>query len=258
MTRKDEDRDRTPEGPGDGPDYGWGKDAGDLRAVVFDLDDTLFPQIEWKRSGFRAVGGWLAERGFDREAAAEALSRALAEWGPSHPRLFDEALGRLGAPRGWVPEMVGVFRAHTPRLNAYPGVEAMLARLRGQGFLLGLLTDGLASVQRKKVEALGLFPCFDALLFTDEVGTSKPDPRVFVWFEERFALSGRELAYVADNPAKDFIGAKQRGWKTIRVLTGEYANIAVSRDMDAGETEASATEWARKLDEPDSGISVFP
>lgn len=55
------------------------------------------------------------------------------------------------------------------------------------------------------------------------MGTGKPNVRLYCWFEEKFNLSSHQLAYIADNPAKDFVGANKQGWRTIRVLTGEYA-----------------------------------
>ena len=59
------------------------------------------------------------------------------------------------------------------------------------------------------------------------MGTNKPDERLYCWFEEKFNLSSCVLVYIADNPAKDFIGANQRGWLTVRVLTGEHTEVQV-------------------------------
>jgi putative hydrolase of the HAD superfamily len=224
-----------------------GRVLNELKAVVFDLDDTLYPQIEFKRSGFRAVSKWLAERHpLGEDMIYAALTRVMEERGPSHPFLFDEALALLGLPAELTGEMVNVFRAHRPEISPYPGVMEMLSRLRGR-YRLGLLTDGLASVQRNKVAALGIVNCFDAILYSDEMGTNKPDTRLFVWFEERLGLSGHDLGYVADNPAKDFIGARARGWRTIRVGTGEHAEVEPQEGLDADLSFASALAYANRL-----------
>jgi len=204
-----------------------------VRGIVFDLDDTLYPQIEFKRSGFSAAARALAASGIAGEAVLlDALAGAMEEAGPSHPRLFDSALAGLGLPLNLVPEMVRVFRAHTPEITLYPGVAKLLMRL-GSRYKLGLLTDGIASVQRNKVAALGIGNLFDAAVYSDDLGTCKPDPLLFRRFEEEFGLPGASLVHVADNPAKDFEGARGRGWLTVRVLSGEHRFAEAAPGMDA-------------------------
>lgn len=210
-----------------------GLDFSAVKGIVFDLDDTLYPQVEFKRSGFRAVAAWLEERGLARsETVAGAMDGTIERLGPSHPLMFDELVAETGLDRALIPELVEVFRAHKPDIAPYPGVEELLSHLRGK-FRLGLLTDGLARVQRSKVEALGLAPFFDEIVFSDERATSKPDPALFEHFEKLWNLKGEELAHIADNPAKDFVGANGRGWLTVRVLTGEHAAKRAAKGFEA-------------------------
>ena len=193
------------------------------KGVVFDLDDTLYPQHEFKRSGFRAVGAWLEERQLALGSTVIAvLEDIMRRSGPSQPRMFDQAVNMLGLPGLEVAELGTVFRRHRPSIALYPGVSQMLRRLR-TNMQLGLLTDGLASVQRNKVAVLGLEPLIDRVVFSDALETSKPDATLFAGFEMAFGLDGSELMYVGDNPAKDFVGARARGWQTVRVGTGEHA-----------------------------------
>jgi putative hydrolase of the HAD superfamily len=204
-------------------------------AIVFDLDDTLFAQRDFKVSGFRAVARWLAERrAVDETLALRAMHAALDRFGPSHPRLLDSALLDLDRPDVAVAELVEVFRQHRPSLDLFPGAKALLTSLR-ERYATGLLTDGLASVQRSKVEALDLVGLFDAILFSDDVGSCKPDPGLYEHFETVFGLSAGDLVYVADNPAKDFSAANARGWLTVRVLTGEHAGVAAASPQDDGQ-----------------------
>lgn len=195
-----------------------------IRGIVFDLDETLYPQGEFKRSSFRAIGLHLAPHGADPEKVVESLEGIIRRHGPSHPTMFDDMLAEVGLPVSLVPELVEFFRSHRPVLSPFPGVTAMLAKLR-ESYRLGLLTDGLARVQRAKVEALALAPCFDRVVYSDDEATSKPDPLLFAGFEAAFGLPGDAFLHVADNPAKDFSGARSRGWLTARVLTGEYSAI---------------------------------
>lgn len=193
--------------------------------IVFDLDETLYDQGDFKRSSFRAVGRYLEEKGLARSAAVEeSLEGIIRLHGPSGPRMIDMMIKELNLSLELVPTLVEVFRSNEPEISVFPGVFDLLTAL-GQKMPLGLLTDGLGRIQRGKVKALGVAPYFKEILFSDDLGTSKPDPRLFEWFEERFNLPGEALLYVGDNPEKDFFGARGRGWRTIRVMTGEYSKL---------------------------------
>lgn len=197
-----------------------------VRAIVFDLDDTLYAQSDFKLSGFKAVSAWLAERGEGKhEALFSMMERSMHRLGPSHPHILDAVANELVLDDACVAEMVEVFRQHRPDIQVHHGVGSLLAELKGR-YRLGLLTDGLARVQRNKVSALGLESVFDRTVFSDELGTCKPDPKLYEIFEKTFELGGCELVYVGDNPGKDFVTANQRGWLTLRVRTGEFGRLA--------------------------------
>ena len=219
-----------------------------LGAIVFDLDDTLYPQVEFTRSGFSAVAEWSQRNGIgaaDRVVAV--LDELLRSHGAVHPRLFDLAIERLGISPGVLPVWIEVFRGHAAAIEPYPGVAAMLQGLAGR-YRLGLLTDGLASVQRGKVAALGFGGSFAHLVFSDERSTCKPDVRLYAEFEREFALPPDALLYVGDNPDKDFLGARARGWQTLRVLTGTHAQRTPPSSAHAAAFEiAAVTDLPRLL-----------
>ncbi len=222
-----------------------------VKGIVFDLDDTLYPQVSFKRSGFRAVASRLAEQASaDYDTVLAVLGDILQQEGPSYSHMFDDALQRLGIEQVAVANLIDVFRNHVPQIELYPGVEDLLKTLRTTR-RVGLLTDGLAQVQRNKVAALGLDAAMDALLFSDELATQKPDERLFAWFEQRFHFAASQLLYVGDNPAKDFYGARRRGWQTLRVLTGEHATATPPGDLySADDTLDKVTELSALLDGP--------
>jgi putative hydrolase of the HAD superfamily len=220
-------------------------------AIVFDLDDTLYPQEDYKRSGFKVVAEWTVKHSdLGYEACFNELERILSEKGPSYHYMFDDMTARMGLDRELVPEMVRVFIQHKPQLTCYEGVFPMLSRLR-RHFKLGILTDGPVDVQRKKVEALGLDSRIDKVLYSDSLGKEKPDTELFAWFEKAFALPGAGFVYVGDNPVKDFTGAKKRNWKTVRVLTGEHRDKQESSGLAVDATLPAVTDmenwiWSRK------------
>lgn len=212
-----------------------------LKGIVFDLDDTLYLQKDFKISGFHAVADWMKDKGYGRrQDITETLFAILEHHGPSYPFMFDRLVEQASLPKTLVPELVQVFTRHPPVIELFSGVSELLTCLRPR-FKLGILTDGQVSVQQAKVRALGLEPFVDRILYSSAMGLSKPAAQLFTWFEEKFGLPGEYLAYVADNPTKDFIGAHQRGWTTIRVLTGEFAGIVAQNNHDAAITLSRAT-----------------
>lgn len=206
-----------------------------IRAVVFDLDDTLFPERDFVLSGFRAVGNWLArERG--RRGFAEA-AQDLFDAG-HRGKVFDEACARLGVPADEAPiqQLVQVYREHKPSLSLHADARWALDYFSGRK-KLGLLTDGYLVTQRNKVEALGIASRFDAIVYSDELGRAnwKPSPIPYRKAMEALQCAGPECVYVADNPAKDFVAAKELNWLTVQICrpSGEYEAGAADARYEA-------------------------
>ena len=196
-----------------------------LKGIVFDLDDTLYLQSDYKRSGFRAVACWLAQNQSHNEAETfSALIEIMTKNGPSFPYMFDDFLNQRQGDAALVKKLTDVFINHTPNISCFPGIHSLLESLH-KSYLTGILTDGRQLSQQKKIEALDLQNRVDTILLSDSLGLAKPAPKLFEWFEEIFHLRGPELAYIGDNPQKDFLGPNTRGWVTVRVLTGEHATM---------------------------------
>ena len=217
-----------------------------LKAVVFDLDDTLFAERQYVLSGFRAVAAWLDDQHGVPEGSAFSELRDLFESGV-RLKTFDEWLAGRGLTDAIATgDMVEVYRNHVPAISPAPGIHELLEQL-GHRFRLGLVSDGLAGVQRAKFEALGLARHFEALVFSDELGREhwKPSPRPFEVVAGLLAVAAADSVYVADNPMKDFIGARSIGMTTVRLRRpeGVYAHAepptaAHSPDFELVETAA--------------------
>jgi putative hydrolase of the HAD superfamily len=188
--------------------------------VVFDLDDTLYLERYYVRSGFRAVGEWCAEKLGLHGVEEHAL--VLFEQG-RRGDIFDLVLDRLGAANGveTVSAMVRIYREHLPHIKLQPDAVECLARLKDQVYL-GLLTDGSPVSQRAKIGALGLQGSFDTTVITGDWGVefSKPHARGYLYIESRTAQCHGRFVYVADNPSKDFFAPHALGWSAIRVRRG--------------------------------------
>lgn len=220
------------------------------QAVVFDLDDTLYSERSYAFSGFAAVAAAFAER-LGNVSELEAVMRRLFDT-EHRARVFNEVLRRAGAGEDaqLVAEMVRTFRTHRPTIRLYADAEEALNYWR-VGARTGILSDGPAVMQRAKVEALGLADRVDAIILTDEwgAGYAKPAVRGFEMMAERLGVGHKGCAYVGDNPAKDFVGPRALGWRTVRVLRadGVYRDHPVAAGGDPDATVASLADLPRVL-----------
>jgi putative hydrolase of the HAD superfamily len=205
-----------------------------IRCVVFDLDDTLFLERDYVRSGFLAVGRWAA----DALGIADFASRAWAELESGRRGdIFDRVLAATGRPydRQAVQAMVSIYRDHVPSLSLLDDARACLTHLSGKA-VLACVTDGPLASQRAKAQVLDLGRWFDPVVFTAALGPGfgKPHPRAFQIIEAATGSSGRACAYIADNPAKDFGGPASLGWRTVRVVRrgGLHSTLRSGGDVE--------------------------
>ena len=188
--------------------------------VVFDLDDTLYPERQWALSGFRAAERW-ATTALGLEGLAADMIRLLDEG--HRGRIFDMVLAeRLGeAPPETVKALVAAYRANEPELHLFDDAQWVLDHLAPH-MALGLVTDGEEELQAKKIAALGLAPRFRSLVITGALGPNrefwKPHPKSFETVAAGLPQDGRRLVYVGDNPSKDFVAPNAMGWLTVQIV----------------------------------------
>jgi putative hydrolase of the HAD superfamily len=195
-----------------------------IRAVLFDLDDTLYPQASFLDAAWTAVADAAMPYGI-APAALQAALTAVASEGSDRGRIIDRALVRIDAGTVPIGPLLAAFRHCSPaRLPPFPGVRETLAELRSQT-LIGLVTDGEVRGQRAKLCALGLEDAFDGVVFSDDLGRAfrKPHPAPFQHLLARLGIPPDAAVMVGDRPDKDVAGAAAAGLRAIRVHTGEYA-----------------------------------
>lgn len=188
--------------------------------VLFDLDDTLYPEHEFVQGGFLAVARFLAPRTARPPDALAARLDALHER-EGRGRLFDTLLAELGmaGSEDLVRACVLVYRTHRPRLSPSPGVVDAITTLRAAGLRTGLVSDGLAGIQHRKLDALrNVARQLDVVVMTDELGPGlgKPSPVPFRVACEMLDVQPSDVVYVGNDPRKDFLGARAAGLRTIR------------------------------------------
>jgi putative hydrolase of the HAD superfamily len=195
--------------------------VGALKALVFDLDDTLFPEASYIKSGFHAVADWLDQAGvLSAQQAFETLWSAHA--GGARGRLFDHLLAAY--PEGPEPlsvaDLVKVYRSHAPDIALYPGMAELLDEAKARSLPIAIISDGFLEAQRQKAKALGMARWANPILFTDAWGREfwKPHTRAFAQVQETFQVESDRIIYIGDNPSKDFQAPHALGWHSIQLV----------------------------------------
>lgn len=198
---------------------------GQIKGVIFDLDDTLYSEKEYVRSGYKAVSEYLGGK------YEEKLWSYFEEGKPA----IDEMLKEIGREVEKA-EVLKVYRSHKPDIHPYSGVAEMIAELKAKGIKVGIITDGRPEGQRNKLDALGLD--VDDVIITDELGGiqfRKPCDIAFRIMATRWRLNPADVVYVGDNPAKDFQALQQLGMRSLwfKNADGLYYSQADMESIDS-------------------------
>ena len=218
-----------------------------VSGIVFDLDDTLVPMKRWLRDRLLLALEPAAAAG--ERAVACSVALRIVEEGP-RDRLIDAVAEALGWGERRRAALLERYRTSWPAaLASYPDVRAALDSLRRRGLRIGLLTDNPPETQRKKLEASGLGPLFDAVVFTREAGAEKPDARGFAAIARALGLPASRLAMAGDNPHRDLVGAAQAGFARLLWVRREGASSAFDAALVAALPGAERYETVQGLRE---------
>lgn len=200
-----------------------------VRAVVFDLDDTLldrrrsfelFACDQWER--FRPSLG-----GAEQISFVDALTELDGDGYAPRKSMFEGLLTRLELSPSLADSLLGDYRDGFPKACLlFPSVAQTLRRIRESGLKLGLITNGSIRMQRRKLQHLNLTPLFDTILISDLEGVSKPDPQIFCRACRRLDTDPAQTVFVGDHPEVDVAGACAAGMQTVwRRLAGQTQTV---------------------------------
>lgn len=180
-------------------------------AVIFDLDDTLYPERRFALSGYAAVAAAVArETGMPSDVLYRFLVRRFRQHG--REGLLQALCAGFALPPADVPRLVEIIRTHAPRLRLPRLSRQVLEALRARGHRLALLTNGLPSTQRAKVAALAIAPLLDAVVCAQEhAPDGKPARVCFASALTRLGVDAGSAVFVGDHPEKDIAGAAAAG-----------------------------------------------
>jgi len=236
-----------------------------LRAVLFDLDDTL---VDQRTAAAAAVRAWGAEHGVDDDGAVQ---RWVALCDVHHERyqrreltLHEQRRVRvrefLDRPSADDDEADALFAGYLHRYEAgwtrYDDAVPALRRVRAAGLRTAVLTNGDAEQQRTKVERTGLAGEVDVVVASSELSAGKPDPRAYAEALARVGAAAHEAVMVGDSLVNDVRGALAAGLGAVLVdRLGEHPHVDVVRVTTLDELDPERLE---QLQPRTGGAAVDP
>ena len=206
-----------------------------MYCIVFDMDDTLYPEQAFALSAFQAVGEF-ANKSWGMSGLAEQAAKLFHAG--ERKNVFQQAFCGLGygdLSEQQSNELLLVYRTHQPAsLPWFPDARRAVEAL-SEKFPLSLISDGFLPTQRNKAKALGIERWISNPIFTEELGREhwKPSPKAFQLVMQRHP--GLNYLYVADNPGKDFVAPNLLGWKTVQIQRpqGQYRHVSPAQGGEA-------------------------
>jgi putative hydrolase of the HAD superfamily len=196
-----------------------------MKAVIFDLDDTLFDHTT---SATNAIHGWVPELG------GTSSDELVAEWFVIEKHRFDRWLNgdtshqgqRRERLRDFLPlidhpvpdgddELDAIFAGYLKHYRAnwvaFPDARPALDIARGNGWRIGVLTNGSNTQQNAKLETIGLSALVDVVCTSELLGVSKPDLAAYLKTCQALGAEPDDTVMIGDNYDLDVAAARQAG-----------------------------------------------
>lgn len=217
-----------------------------MKALIFDLDDTLYDQIQPFGKAVRQYmtvpddemeALYLAFRHCSDAVFAQSVSGQIS-MKDMHIYRMQTAFSEIGRT---ISKNVAVaiqesYAHQQEQLTLMPGSQELFAYCKEHQLALGLITNGPYEHQLKKIQSLHLSDWIaeDLMIISGQVGFFKPDVAIFRMMEERIGLLPQDLCYVGDSFENDVLGAKAAGWQAVwfnhrkRLATHPHINADVT------------------------------
>ncbi|MDP6592769.1 MAG: HAD-IA family hydrolase [Candidatus Marinimicrobia bacterium] len=206
-----------------------------IKAVIFDLDNTLLDFIKMKQNAIRASVDSMVEAGLDIDAekAYNDIMHLYETQGWENQEVFNDFLKQEHGSVDFKFLAAGIVayrRAREASLMLYPNVQRTLITLAKMGIKLAVVSDAPTREAWLRIYYLNLHHLFDLVLTFDDVGERKPSPKGFQLVLDRLKLDPAEVLMVGDWPERDVVGASKLG---IRTVFAQYGDTFGTKDSGA-------------------------
>ena len=229
-----------------------------FRAIVFDLDHTLFDRYATIRASFTAFYEHYRDK-IPQDLSYGDFVEKLIEIEKYHIYYDWVAVVKECANAGIMAPMTDEEAKEVVRFVVnecwplaavqFPFAISTLHKLKEMGYKIGLITNGGHDPQTLKIKMLGLENIFDEIVISGDVGVSKPDPKPFTTFAEKIGIDPKEMMYVGDHPLNDVEGSRRVGYTPVWVkTTGTWFFDDIKKAPYEVDTVAELPELLAKID----------
>lgn len=205
--------------------------------IVFDLDDTLYNEIDFLKSAYEEISLILEPK---NNLFLYAQMFSLYRNGKN---VFEFIQNKYPIT---LDQLLAIYRNHLPKITPFDHVESTLAEIKKREGKLAVITDGRSLSQKNKLGQLGLAHFFDYILISEEIGTEKPNELNYLKIQEK--LSANRYTYIADNIIKDFVTPNKLGWHTIGIIDNGK-NIHFAGELSKIPIEYMPKDWIKNYSE---------
>ena len=197
-----------------------------VRALIFDLDNTLTDFMKMKEAAIRAAAESMVDMGLPLSAdeAKTRIYEIYDQEGIEYQLVFDhflqDLMGRV-PPEILAAGIIGYRRARESYLVVYPHVRMTLMELLRRGLKLAVLSDAPSVQAWQRLHQLALQHVFRPVITFDDTGERKPSPTPFLKALEKLDLPASDVLMIGDWPERDMIGAKGVGMRTVFARYGD-------------------------------------
>jgi len=189
--------------------------------IVFDLDDTLYDEIDFVKSGFKEISRYLNDNSYYDFMLDDFTKNGSG-------KVFNNLIDKFNLNIN-IQKLIEIYRFHNPNISLSKETIEILEFAKE--YKTALISDGHYIMQQNKFNTLGLKEYIDYPIFTDFYHTKKPEPKPFKMVMEYFKEED-QFIYISDNPKKDFIAPNNLGWQSIRFknpigIYKDYENNAI-------------------------------
>ena len=202
-----------------------------MQAIIFDLDNTLYPYTPCDKAGRDALYTYLhpiypmpreefAKLYIDCDAETKRLNPLTAA-GHNRILFYHRMCEVLDLPGDIydIPMYNAYWDAYLNAMEVFPGALNLLKELKAKEIPLGICSDLTLHIQIRKLQKLGLTGIFDKITVSEEVGADKPAAIMFTSIAQKLGVKPEDCVMIGDNYKRDILGAKAVGMQTI--LFGE-------------------------------------
>ena len=181
------------------------------KVIIFDLDDTLYKEVDYVKSGFNAVSEYISRKiGYSKTDIYGSLFKYFKAGNNAFDKLIDGYNLNID-----LKDILELYRSHKPEITLDKKTKCVLDELNESSLYMGLLSDGRPIQQRNKIESLGINNYFKDIIISEEIRSEKPAEKNYSIFMNSSSHKDTKYFYIGDNTSKDFISPNQLGWKTI-------------------------------------------